>query len=282
VLLAAANRGLRAGMGERVRSCEEAPDQAFSLSLEGQILWRGSAVGRLLPGDTTLAPHVEAVPSELLASSQREAVRRRLLAFVEATVRRTLGGLARLSEAPLQGAARGLAFTLIEGLGTVARRDVAEQVRDLGGGERRELSRLGITFSRSCVFLPSALRPEAVRTRAALAVCRHGRPAGPWPDGGPSLVAPSAASAFYAACGYLLAGPRYLRADVLVSFAAVMERAGARGPFRPDPTAVALLGCPPEDLPSILRALGFVERGGGFFAAGRNEGRGRTSEAQRA
>ncbi len=281
-LLAAANRGLRAGMGERVRLCEEAPDQAFSLSHEGQVLWRGCAVGRLQPGDSALAPQVEVLASELLASSQRETVRRRLLAFAFAKLRGTLGALMRLNEAPLQGAARGIAFNLIEGLGTVARRSVAEQVRGLAGGDRRELSRLGITFSRAGVFLPSCLRPDAIRTRAALASIRHGPPAGPWPDGGPSLAAPSAASAFYTACGYLLAGPRYVRADVLAAFVSAMERAAASGPFRPDPGSAARLDCTTEEVSAVLRAVGFVERGGGFFAAGRNEGRGRTPEAQRA
>ena len=282
-LLAAANRALRAHMGERVRACEEAPDSAFSPFARGPDplarLRRRPSASR---ATRRLAPQVEALPSDLLAPSLREAVRRRLLAFAFAKVRGTLGALVRLSEAPLQGPARGIAFNLVEGLGTVARRSVAEQVRGLAGGDRRELSRLGITFSRAGVFLPSCLRPDAIRTRAALASIRLGPPAGPWPDGGPSLAAPSAASAFYTACGYLLAGPRYVRADVLAAFVSAMERAAASGPFRPDPGSAARLGCPNEEVPAVLRAVGFVERGGGFFAAGRNEGRGRTPEAQRA
>jgi ATP-dependent RNA helicase SUPV3L1/SUV3 len=273
-LLAAANRGLRAAMPDRVRACEEAPDATLSLSHEGQILWGGAAVGRLQPGESVLTPQVEVLPSDLLAAPQREALRKRLLAFVEATVRRTLLPLFRLREAPFSGAARGLGFAIVEGLGTVPRRAVAEQVRAISGGERQKLSRFGVTFAREALFLPALLRPEAVRLRAALAATRLGRPSGPWPDGGASLPAtPSHAAAFYSACAYLAAGPRLVRVDVLASFAAGLERAAAGGPFRIDPGSAAVLGCTPEEVQGVLRALGYVERGGGFFVAGTGAGR---------
>jgi ATP-dependent RNA helicase SUPV3L1/SUV3 len=273
-LLAAANRGLRASMRERVAAFEEAPDAAFGLSREGQILWRGAAVGRLQAGDSALAPQVEALSSELLDPPQREAVRRRLSLFVEATLARGLRSLRALREAPLSGAARGLAFTLVEGLGTVPRRAVAEQVRALTPADRRQLSRLGVTFGRQGVFMAASLRPEATRLRVALAAARHGVPKGPLPDGGPSLPAPSSGDAYYLACGYLPAGPRLVRADTLHRFAAEMARRAAGGPFRPDPASAGRLGCPPEEVAGVLRALGYVERGGGFFSLSRHDGRG--------
>jgi ATP-dependent RNA helicase SUPV3L1/SUV3 len=281
-LLAAANRGLRAGMADRVRACAEAPDAAFSFASDGHVIWRGALLGRLLPGDSALGPQVEALPSELLSSAQREAVRRRLVALVESEVGRTLRDLFRLREAALQGAARGLAFNLIDALGSVARRDVAAQVRSLRGGERHALGRLGVTFSRVGVFVASTLRPPALRLRRVLAVIRHGRPEGPLPDGAPSLPAALASPAFLSACGYLAAGPRLVRADVLAAFAAAMDRAAASGPFRPEGPALRALGCPQEDVPSVLRALGFVERGGGFFAAARGDRAGSPHARRRA
>jgi ATP-dependent RNA helicase SUPV3L1/SUV3 len=261
-------------MPDRVRACEEAPDATLGLTHEGQFLWRGGALGRLQPGDSMLAPQVEVLPTDLLTAAQREAIRKRLLAFVEATLRRTLLPLLRVREAPLLGAARGLAFTIVEGLGTVPRRDVAEQVRAISGGERQKLSRLGVLFAREVVFLPALLRPESVRVRAALAATRLGRPAGPWPDGGASLPAAPSHAPFYSACGYLTCGPRLVRADVLTTFAAGLEREASRGPIRIDPGAATVLGCAPDQVPAVLRALGYIERGGGFFGARAARGRG--------
>ena len=273
-LLAAANRGLRSGIREQVRACEDAPDSAFGLSPEGRIVWRGGALGRLLPGDSAASPLVEALPSDLLDPSLREAVRRRLAAFVGRLLERFLGPLLALRDARLQGAARGLAFTLIEGLGTTPRRGVAELLRALTPEDRRQLSRLGVTLGRHGAFLAALLRPEVIRLRVSLAASRQGLPKGALPDGAPSLPAEAGGSPFHEACGYLLMGPRLLRADVLHRLSAEMTRAASAGAFRPDPSALARLACPSEDVGGVLRALGYIERGGGFFAAGRRDSRG--------
>ena len=281
-LLAAANRGLRAAARERVRACEDAPDQAFSLSPEGRVLWKGALVGRLGMGDSSIAPLLELVTSELLDPPLREQVRRRLQAFLEAEMRRAFGPLLDLRDAPLGGVARGVAFALVEGLGSVPRAAVAELVGALGPESRRDLSRLGVTLGRHTLYLNALFRPEAMRLRVALAVARHGLPSGPLPDASPSLPALGASAPFYAACGYEPVGPRLLRADVLDRFAAEARRAAGRGPFRPDPSSATTLGCPPAEVATVLRALGYVERGGGFFSAGREGGERGRGQARRA
>jgi ATP-dependent RNA helicase SUPV3L1/SUV3 len=271
-LLAAANRGLRTAARERVRACEDAPDAAFSLSPEGRLLWRGAEVGRLGPGESSVAPLVEPLTSELLNPPLREQVRRRLQAFVDAEVRRSLGPLLALRDAPLFGVARGLAFALVKGLGSVPRRAVDDQLQALGPDSRRELSRLGVTLGRHAVYQNALLKPEAIRLRVALALARYGAPAGPLPDARPSLEATETVTAFYSACGYEPMGPRLVRVDVLDRFAADVRRAAGRGPFKPDSASAGRLGCPPGQVAGVLRALGYVERGGGFFSAG-GEGR---------
>ena len=162
-----------------------------------------------------------------------------------------------------------MAFALVEGLGSVSRSAVADLVDALGSDSRRQLSRLGLTLGRHTLYLSALFRPEAMRLRVALAVARHGLPKGPLPEADPSLPAQGESAAFYGACGYEAVGPRLLRADVLDRFAAQTRSAAGRGPFRPDPRSAAALGCPPGDVAGVLRALGYVERGGGFFSAGR-------------
>jgi ATP-dependent RNA helicase SUPV3L1/SUV3 len=272
-LLAAAHRGLRAALVERVRVLSESPDAAFRLEADGRLLFEGDAVGRLLPGESLLGPQVEALPSDLVDPRQRELVRRRLAAFLDGLVARALGPLLRLREASLVGPARGLAWSLLESLGTLPRRTVAEQVRALGPEDKRQLSHLGVTFGRYAVFLAALLRPETIRVRSALASGRFGKPKDVLPDGGVSLPARATDASFYAACGYLPAGPRLVRADVLDGLLATLTRTAEAGPFRLDAGIARTLGCTEEEVPAVLRSLGFEERGGGFFVSRARERR---------
>ena len=65
-LLAAANRVLRGEIASRAQLLAAAPDGDFALTPDRAVTWRGGAVGRLLRGDTALAPKVEALPGDFL------------------------------------------------------------------------------------------------------------------------------------------------------------------------------------------------------------------------
>jgi ATP-dependent RNA helicase SUPV3L1/SUV3 len=264
-LLAAANRALRSGIRDRVAALGQDADGAFSLRSSGQIDWRGAEVGRLLPGDSVLAPQVEVLPSELLDAPLREPVRRRLAAWLDAHLRAHLGPLLAVRDATLSGAARGLVFVLAESLGAVPRRQVATQLAALAPDDRRVLNRLGVTLGRLTVFMPGLLRPEALRLRARLFAIRHGGPAVAAADGIPSVpLDPGLSSAFYAACGYQAAGPRAVRVDRLDRVAAAASRLSREGAFAVPAEFAPMLGCPPGEVPAVLAALGYVEREGRF------------------
>jgi ATP-dependent RNA helicase SUPV3L1/SUV3 len=265
-LRAAANRALRTHMAERVRAFAEDPDATLALGAEGQVLWRGSPVGRLLAGEGPLAPRVEPLASDLLDPAQRERVRRRLAGWIEGELRARLPGLESGDATDLSGPARGLLFALGAGLGTVARREVASQLASLSAADRRELARRGVSLGRLAVFLPSLLRPEAVRTRALLWSVHRQAGSVPLLGGAPSVrVDPRVPAAFYLACGYVPAGPRALRADRAEPFAAAARRGHREG----RPLVIAFLaglaGCPPDEVEAILAALGFVRDPAGVF-----------------
>jgi ATP-dependent RNA helicase SUPV3L1/SUV3 len=264
-LLAAANRALRDLVRERVDALEREEDSSFALGPGAEVLWRGSAVARLVAGESALAPQVEVLASDLLDPPLRERVRRRLASWLEAHVRAALGPLFALRDGAPAGAARGLAFALAEGLGAVSRRTVSRQVGALDSDDRRDLSRLGVTIGRLAVFLRALLRPDAMRLRARLFSIREGRPAEAGPDGSPSVPHdPRQPAAFYLACGYLAAGPRAVRLDRMEHAAAVASRLSGGGPFIPPRQLPSILGCRPDELPVVLTAIGYVEREGRF------------------
>jgi ATP-dependent RNA helicase SUPV3L1/SUV3 len=263
-LLAAANRALRAGIRERVGTFAREGDDAFSLRAGGPILWRGFAVARLSSGESLLEPQVEPLPSELLDPPLREQVRRRLAAWLEGRVRGAFGPLLAARDAPLSGSARGVAFVLAEGLGSVPRRSVAELLGSLLPPDRQALSRLGVTLGRLTVFLPALLKPDVVRLRAALFLARHGPLAVPSPDGGLWLALEAAApSAYYAACGYQPAGRRALRVDALHRIAVAAARLSRSRPFAAPRDLVQLVGGE-DELAAVLSSLGYERRGALF------------------
>ncbi len=264
-LLAAANRALRELVRERVQSLEGEDDGAFALGPGAEVLWRGAGVARLVAGDSPLAPRVEVLATELLDPPLRERVRRRLTAWIEVRLRDALAPLLALRERAPSGAARGLAFALAEGLGAIARRSVAQQVAALANDDRRALARLGVSIGRFAVYLPSLMRPDAVRLRARLYAVHHGQSEPPRSEGAPSMPNDLARPlASYLACGYLPVGPRAVRLERLERAAALVARLSQTGAFVPPRELPAVLGCSSHELPGVLSAMGYAEHDGRF------------------
>jgi ATP-dependent RNA helicase SUPV3L1/SUV3 len=264
-LVAAANRALRALVRERAEALVREDGSAFALGPAAAVHWHGTPVARLVAGEGLLLPQVDVSASDLLDPSVREKVRRRLAAWLDAHLRAALAPLFALREGAPPGAARGLAFVLAEGLGSVPRRAVAEQVAALSPEHRRQMSRFGVTLGRLVVFLPALLRPETLRLRARLFAVRHGGPAVPGPEGLPSVpLDPARPTAFYLACGYQPAGPRAVRVDRLERAAALTARLARAGPFALPREVAPILGCHPAEVKAVLASLGYVEKGGLF------------------
>ena len=264
-LRAAANRALRDLVRAQVQELECAPDAAFSLGPGAELHFRRAAVATLVAGESALAPRVEVLGSDLLDAPLKERVRRRLAAWLENHVRAALAPLLALSEEAPPGAARGLAFALAEGLGAVARRQVAKQVNALSVEERKALAGLGVSLGRLAVFLPALQRAEPMRLRARLFAVRAGTMPEIGPEGIPSAANDASRPAgFFLACGYFPAGPRVIRLDRLERAAALVSRLSRTGRFVPPRELPGILGCREDELPAVLGALGYAERDGQF------------------
>src|SRR6185437_10666042 len=125
-----------------------------------------------------IAPRVETLPSDLLEPQHRDAVRRRMQAWLDGYRARALAPLLALRDASLSGAARGLAYALSAGLGCVPRRAVAGQIDALAKSDRPLLAQLGLHIGTVGVFLPALRSHESAQLRALLwAVARGQDPA---------------------------------------------------------------------------------------------------------
>ena len=256
-LLAAAKRVLRGEIPARARELVEAQDAEFELAASGQILWRGGAVGRLLPGESALAPRVEPLPSDFLEGHLRDGVRQRLAVFLASALERGLPALYRARGAELAGPARGLVYQLAEALGTLPAPDVAALAAALPGAERKALARLGVRLGTESVYLEPILNPKSARLRALLWAARTGSAAPPAPQGTSVPRDPAVSDEAYAAMGYCALGPRAVRADRLERVAAAARRLARQGPFAASAELAALAGASETELAAMLAAMGY-------------------------
>jgi ATP-dependent RNA helicase SUPV3L1/SUV3 len=259
MLATAANRVLRSEIAARGRQLATDGDEAFALDPIGNLTWRGGLVGRLVAGETLLAPRVEVMAGNFLEGPPRERVRQRLQGFVKSEVERRLAPLFALRDLPLTGVGRGLAFQLVDALGCLPAAEAGEQLRLLDHAARRALARAGVRFGAESVYLEPLLGAESARFRALLWAARHGRAVPHLPGtrtlGKAIAVDPDVPASFYATLGRRVIGNIALRPDRLERLAAAAR--SRKGPFGADDDLAALAGIAPGDLRGVLQGLGY-------------------------
>ncbi|HTX49829.1 MAG TPA: helicase-related protein [Caulobacteraceae bacterium] len=160
-LRAAAQRAVAPEVARRLGKIAAEPDEAFSLTPDGVVLWRGQAAAALI-GDRPFAPRVR-LYGELGAAPARERAARRIEAFLAAEAGRRLPSLRKLEAAvasgTLKGLPRGLAYRLIEAGGVLARGGVERELKSLSRAERRTLRALGVTIGAFTLHLPELAGP---------------------------------------------------------------------------------------------------------------------------
>jgi len=170
-LRAAATHAVGPEIARRLGRLAAEPDEAFQLSPDGLLLWRGEAAGALAGGQP-FAPRVRLF-GDLGHEAARQRAARRLEAFVAGEAARRLGALRRLeaavAEGKLKGLARGVAYRLIEAGGVLDRAEVRDEIRTLSQVERRALRGLGVRIGAFSIYLPGLMKPAARALTRAMA-----------------------------------------------------------------------------------------------------------------
>jgi ATP-dependent RNA helicase SUPV3L1/SUV3 len=261
-VMSAARKALRDEMARRVRQLDEAPDDHIGLQSDGVLSWQGAPAARLTAGPSVLTPAVMLLHDELLDPGQRERVRARLARWLDLRIADRLAPLLRLRDADLSGAARGLAFQLVEALGALPRAGLEPLIAGLTKADRKELARLGVRLATSHIFMPALVKPRAVEVRALLWAVRHGL-ALPPPTPAPGLISVATAevpAAFWQAIGFAPLGPRAVRVDMLERFERELYDRSTSGPFTASPALAQMIGSSAPELEGVLSALGFKRR----------------------
>ena len=260
-LLRAAQRAAAPEIARRARRLAADCAEAFRIDDTLAVVWRGETVARLVPGPGVLSPAVRLPDSgDLLDPVAARRVRQRLDNWLEGRIAADLKPLLCLRDAGLEGAARGIAFQLEEGLGVATGRSCLRLARELDDDARRGLARLGVRFGVFGAYLKALMSPLGLPMRAVLWSLASGRTRVPEVParGETALDADDGLDdGFYRAIGYRRFGKRALRADMAERLALELRRATRGGPAVASGDLVSLSGSSREAFVDIAEALGF-------------------------
>ncbi len=255
LVLRAARRALGEEMPRRVARLEAADDSEFALvpGTPVMLTWEGAPIGRLRAGASALRPLAEASDSAYLDGAQRERIRVRLQRFCDTRIREGLAPLfaALRTEDP---ALRGVLHRLGEAIGVIAGEEAP-----LSPPLRARLKSIGVQAGRHGLFMPALLKPGFSPLRALLWGVHAGVavPELPVPSRVSLPVPPLWPFGFAAAMGWIEAGPVLVRLDVAEKLGGDLA-ASARDRPIPMPAGLATrLAVKAEQLPPVLRRLGF-------------------------
>ncbi len=253
----------------------------LALGSDGVVRWIGAPVATLVASEDLLRPRAVLLADEQVTGPARDKVAARIERFVAFQIDSLLKPLADLRDAEqLSGIARGIAFRLVENLGMIGRREVADEVRGLDQEARGALRRLGVRFGAYHIFVPALLKPGPAGLVTLLwALQNDGKDKPGFGDvvhglasGRTSLVIePEFEKEFYRLAGFRRLGRRAVRIDILERLADLIRPALAWRPgsgSRPDgafdgngflvtPAMMSILGATAEDMDEILKGLGY-------------------------
>ncbi len=250
-------------LNHRAKSLIHEGDERFSLNGSDQVIWRGAEIAQLIPGKDVLSPRIKLIAGDELSQKMRAGVERRLERWLDRWRDRRLKPLLDLRTAissnELGGAARGIAFRLVERLGSVLRSDVQSLLEDLSPADRRRLTRLDVRYGRHVLYLPQLLKPQAVEARVRLWRIHTGTVLEVPPPGRTAIRLDETADMHGTeAAGFMVFGEVGLRFDIVERLAAGLRaRARERGHFKLPADLAASAGITREELGRLMGRLGF-------------------------
>lgn len=241
------------------------PPAPVTLNADGSVTWDGAVIARLKKGHDKLAPQLQFIADDWLEASIATKVEVRLGQWLKDHIDGVLAPIAALRDSDMSsGAARGIAFELVENLGVLARDgEVAERIRELDQEARGALRQYGVRFGEMTLFQPAVLKPRQAQLRLLLwQLAEEIETLPEVPTAGlcstPALK--DAPKGFYEMCGFRQCGRQAVRIDMLERLADMLRPLNAQGPFEVSADHMSIVGCSGDEFTSIMLALGYRSR----------------------
>lgn len=268
VLISAAEKALQAEFQNRITAILNAPEDAFTLENDAQILWRGQALGKVVKGRDILHPAVMLSAHESVDQTHIDQVKARLNGWLEVYLANKIAplftALRTLDEENASGSARGILWQVAEQLGTMPREKVFDLIKGLNETDKKVLAKAGMRLGHDYLFFPMLLKPAAQRVCAILWKIWFDKTqyaTGFAIDGKMSFaVERGVPRALYLVQGYALAGTRAIRVDVMERFTAKLREITRQDKGKPQILPLELLsiaGLKRDEAEEVFGFLGF-------------------------
>ena len=265
-LRAASLGALQGWFAHRADKFYNAPDTELDVTEQGGLMWGEVAVGRLEAGADALSPSVRAFVDEMLEPPVVEKIERRLSHFINRRIAAQFEPLIALrDDEAVTGLAKGVAYQLVENLGVIERRAIADDVKALDQDARGMLRKHGVRFGQHSVFMTPLLKPAPARLRIVLWGLKEGLdeiPAPPSPGVVTFAADEGAPEGFYIRAGYRKAGQRAIRIDMLERLADMLRDQDARAGFEATADMLSISGLTLEQFADLMGGLGFAAEKG--------------------
>ncbi|MEM6680411.1 MAG: disulfide oxidoreductase, partial [Pseudomonadota bacterium] len=267
VLQSASLSALQAEFARRADRLYLSPDGEIALTEQGGLMWGTDAIGAVEKGDAVLSPKVRVFVDDIAEPLVVEKVERRLSHWLDRRIKALFEPmLAMQADEAVTGLARGVAFQLVEAMGIIPRREIADDIKALGQDERALLRKHGVRFGQHHIFMPALLKPAPTRLRIVLWGLWEGLSEVPPPPPAGHVTVPVGADSpgalFFTKAGYRHAGKRAVRIDMLERLADMLRPLDARAGFEATPDMLSITGCTLEQFSELMQGLGFeAERG---------------------
>ncbi len=265
-LRSASMGALQGWFAHRADKFYNAPDTEIDVTEQGGLMWGDLAVGRLEQGPDALSPTVRAFVDDQLEPPVVEKVERRLGHWITRRIAALFEPLIALrDDAALTGMARGVGFQIVEGLGVLERRPIADDIKALDQDARTLLRKHGVRFGQHSIFMPLLLKPAPTRLRLVLwglAAKLDEIPAAPPPGHVTVPAVGDEPDGFWLRAGYRAAGSRAIRIDMLERLSDMLRDQDSRGGFEATADMLSITGLTLEQFAYLMGGLGYkAEKG---------------------
>ena len=237
------------------------PDSEMDFTDQGGLMWGEHTVGKLVAGDDPLKPQVASFVDDDADADVAQKVQRRLQHFIDRKIALHFLPLLNIrNDESLSGIAKGFGFRMVEAMGIIDRREVANELKELDQETRGVLRKHGIRFGQFTIFMPDLLKPAPTRLRLVLWSLARGDeefPQSPPPGLVTIPAVQKVPAAVYLKSGYRRAGERAIRIDMLERLADMLRTEDSRGGFEATPDMLSITGTTLAQFANLMEGLGY-------------------------
>ena len=235
----------------------------FSLNDDATVSLKGEKIAVLQKQDDVLAPTAKLL-TEGADEKTLETVNRWVSFHLNKMLAPLFAARAALTDETMTQNARAILTQTLDRFGIIRRERLKEYLKILTEDDKKALAKTGIRLGYNFLFFPMLLKPAAQRTLAVLWKIANEKTdieGGIAADGKMSFeVDPDVPKALYFVQGYIWAGKRAIRVDVMERFTSKLREVTRQDKETPQPLPLDLLstaGLKRDEAADVFGFLGF-------------------------